>query len=109
MYKLSGILFSIIVISLNSIFLNLTILAAEPLANADADRAAQKAKKKEREENWDVNKPPYKTHAIPIDVKSGTWMNLDVSPDGKEIIFTSRKPGELTPALMVADHDSLEA
>jgi len=36
---------------------------------------------------WDVNNPPYPTHEIPLDVKSGTWMNLDVSPDGKEIIF----------------------
>ncbi|MFT5451993.1 MAG: imidazolonepropionase-like amidohydrolase/Tol biopolymer transport system component [Enterobacterales bacterium] len=85
MYKLSVIIFSIVIASMSSLFLNLTILAAEPLANLEADRAVQKAK--DKEEKWDVNNPPYKTHAIPIDVRSGTWMNLDVSPDGKEIIF----------------------
>jgi len=38
-------------------------------------------------EKWDVNNPPYATHDIALDVTSGTWMNIDVSPDGKEIIF----------------------
>jgi len=42
---------------------------------------------KKETEKWDVNNPPYSTHDIPLDVTSGTWMNLDVSPDGKEIIF----------------------
>ncbi len=36
---------------------------------------------------WDVNNPPYATHDIQLKVTTGTWMNLDVSPDGKEIIF----------------------
>jgi len=39
------------------------------------------------EEKWDVNNPPYPTRAIDLDVTSGTWMNIDVSPDGKEILF----------------------
>lgn len=36
---------------------------------------------------WDVNKPdgPYKE--VNFTVTEGTWMNLDVSPDGKEIVF----------------------
>ena len=36
---------------------------------------------------WDVNNPagPYKE--VSFTVKEGTWMNLDVSPDGKEIVF----------------------
>ena len=36
---------------------------------------------------WDVNNPggPYKD--VAFDVSEGTWMNLDVSPDGKEIVF----------------------
>jgi len=74
-------------LSFSVVFLNTAILAAEPLANTEADIAAQKQKKKEKSEKWDVNNPPYKTHEIPLDVTSGTWMNLDVSPDGKEIIF----------------------
>ena len=43
---------------------------------------AQDNKKK-----WDVNNPegPYKEVSFTVD--EGTWMNLDVSPDGKEIVF----------------------
>ena len=36
---------------------------------------------------WDVNNPggPYKD--VAFTVNEGTWMNLDVSPNGKEIVF----------------------
>ncbi|HSU26846.1 MAG TPA: hypothetical protein VLJ68_00570, partial [Chitinophagaceae bacterium] len=36
---------------------------------------------------WDVNNPggPYKD--VSFTVNEGTWMNLDLSPDGKEIVF----------------------
>jgi imidazolonepropionase-like amidohydrolase/Tol biopolymer transport system component len=40
-----------------------------------------------KEEKWDVNNPPGPSHEIPIDVTEGTWLSLDVSPDGKEIAF----------------------
>ena len=36
---------------------------------------------------WDVAAPPQKTRAVPINVSEGTWMNLDVSPDGRTIAF----------------------
>lgn len=37
---------------------------------------------------WDVNAPPGLTvRQLPLDVTEGTWMNLDVSPDGKTIAF----------------------
>lgn len=36
---------------------------------------------------WDVNAPPGPTLSAPIDVREGTWMNLDLSPDGREIAF----------------------
>ena len=42
-----------------------------------------------QEPNWDVANPPgewnYHTHAFTTD--EGTWMNLDVSPDGSTIVF----------------------
>jgi imidazolonepropionase-like amidohydrolase/Tol biopolymer transport system component len=45
--------------------------------------AAEDAKK----ENWDVAKPPMPTRPVKIDVTEGTWMNVDVSPDGRMIAF----------------------
>ncbi len=44
------------------------------------------AKDKEAEK-WDVNNPPGAKTEITIDVTEGTWMSLDVSPDGKTIAF----------------------
>ncbi len=41
----------------------------------------------EKTKKWDVNHPPYSTHEIKINVESGTWMSVDVSPDGKQIVF----------------------
>ncbi len=53
---------------------------------------AQKKKKKEKDEEsttWNVADPGddfnYKTHKFTTD--EGTWMNLDVSPDGQTIVF----------------------
>jgi len=37
---------------------------------------------------WDVNAPPgMTTRQVPIDVTEGSWMNVDVSPDGRTIAF----------------------
>ena len=36
---------------------------------------------------WDVNKTPGTSTSVKIDTKTGTWMSVDVSPDGKNIIF----------------------
>jgi Tol biopolymer transport system component/imidazolonepropionase-like amidohydrolase len=38
-------------------------------------------------EEWDTNAPPGEPRTIPIDTRSGTWMSLDVSPDGQTIAF----------------------
>jgi imidazolonepropionase-like amidohydrolase/Tol biopolymer transport system component len=40
-----------------------------------------------KEDKWDVNNPPGPSTEVPIDVTEGTWLSLDVSPDGKEIAF----------------------
>ncbi|TVP44020.1 MAG: amidohydrolase [Gemmatimonadales bacterium] len=37
--------------------------------------------------SWDVNAPPYALRSIDVDVSEGTWISLDVSPDGTEIVF----------------------
>ena len=36
---------------------------------------------------WDVSARHGPGHDVPIDTRSGTWMCLDVSPDGREIAF----------------------
>jgi len=36
---------------------------------------------------WDVNDPPGEEDEVTIDTTEGTWMNLDVSPDGERIVF----------------------
>ncbi len=38
-------------------------------------------------DDWDVNAPPFEMTGVEIDVTEGTWMSLDVSPDGTEIAF----------------------
>ncbi|MEQ1735496.1 MAG: hypothetical protein ABL886_03605, partial [Rhodoglobus sp.] len=36
---------------------------------------------------WDVQAPPGPARDVAIDASEGTWMSLDVSPDGSEICF----------------------
>jgi imidazolonepropionase-like amidohydrolase/Tol biopolymer transport system component len=45
------------------------------------------AQAKDDKPKWDVAKPPLKMRSVPINVSEGTWMNLDVSPDGQTIAF----------------------
>ncbi|MFT4851445.1 MAG: Tol biopolymer transport system component, partial [Sediminicola sp.] len=51
--------------------------------------AQKKKDKKEETVKWDVANPGkdfnYKTHSFSTD--EGTWMNLDVSPDGQTLVF----------------------
>ncbi|OIQ44278.1 MAG: amidohydrolase, partial [Gammaproteobacteria bacterium MedPE] len=42
---------------------------------------------KESDKKWDVNAPLGDFKDISINVSEGTWMNVDVSPDGKTVVF----------------------
>ncbi|MCA6287036.1 MAG: PD40 domain-containing protein, partial [Phenylobacterium sp.] len=56
-------------------------LAAALPAAAHAEDAKEAPK-------WDVAAPPgMKVREVPIAVEEGTWMNLDVSPDGRTLVF----------------------
>ncbi len=50
-------------------------------AVAPATEAEKKADK------WDVANPPGPMYDVNIDTTEGTWISLDVSPDGREIAF----------------------
>ncbi|MDX5321396.1 MAG: amidohydrolase family protein, partial [Bacteroidota bacterium] len=38
-------------------------------------------------QKWDVNNPPGEYQEVQFTVNEGTWMNLDLSPDGKTLVF----------------------
>ena len=45
------------------------------------------AEEKKDDKKWDVAAPPMETRKVQINVDEGTWMNVDVSPDGRTIAF----------------------
>jgi imidazolonepropionase-like amidohydrolase/Tol biopolymer transport system component len=45
------------------------------------------ASKEPPKKKWDVNNPPGEKATVNLDTKTGTWMTVDVSPDGKQIVF----------------------
>jgi imidazolonepropionase-like amidohydrolase/Tol biopolymer transport system component len=59
---------------------------ALPQATQDVPATDAKTKAEEKKK-WDVDAAPGPKHDVPIDVDEGTWMNVDLSPDGKEIAF----------------------
>ncbi|WP_417445644.1 amidohydrolase family protein [Kangiella sp.] len=63
-----------------SILSSLLVLSLGTVANSATAADEDKAK-------WDVNNPPGTPIFANIQVNEGTWMNLDVSPDGKTIAF----------------------
>ena len=50
------------------------------------DALAQEAKKEDAKK-WDVTAEHGPTKTVSFTTTEGTWMNLDVSPDGQEIVF----------------------
>ncbi|MFO0114373.1 MAG: TolB family protein, partial [Betaproteobacteria bacterium] len=67
-----------------SISVLMGVSAQEPPKSSDAAKdATQEAPKKK----WDVNNPPGEKATVNLDTKTGTWMTVDVSPDGKQIVF----------------------
>ncbi len=61
--------------------------AAEPMTQAKPQGIAESPTGGKKDQKWDVNARHGPGHDVPIDVSQGTWMNLDVSPDGREVAF----------------------
>ncbi len=73
------------------------LLAASPQATGAEKAAAVSTAKDGKQDGseakgddkktWDIEQPEAPGRTQTIDVREGTWMNLDVSPDGTEIAF----------------------
>ncbi len=64
------------------------ILFASAALAAFATPANPAETEKEDEKKWDVAAPPgLELRKVKIDVDEGTWINVDVSPDGRTIAF----------------------
>jgi Tol biopolymer transport system component/imidazolonepropionase-like amidohydrolase len=57
------------------------------MAEDKAKVTASSEAKEDKKADWDVLNPPGERKSITIDTKETTWSNLDVSPDGKTIVF----------------------
>ncbi|SET71449.1 amidohydrolase family protein [Thalassotalea agarivorans] len=69
-------------VSLASLALSAALLVPSALA-ADANKAEEKKENKA----WSVNEPMGEFKTVDINVTNGTWLNIDISPDGKTLVF----------------------
>jgi hypothetical protein len=64
----------------------IAVVAAAALAVAQ-EAPQPPAEEKKDKPKWDVAAPPLPTRMVNINVDEGTWMDVDVSPDGRTIAF----------------------
>ena len=63
-------------------------IAAEPDSQSDTQPNATSDKPDSvAKDDWDIEKPSGPVLTQTIETDSGTWMNVDVSPDGTQIVF----------------------
>jgi imidazolonepropionase-like amidohydrolase/Tol biopolymer transport system component len=55
--------------------------------HAFAEDNVAKPTEKAKTEKWSVNNPQGEFTTAKIDVRQGTWMNVDISPDGETLVF----------------------
>jgi hypothetical protein len=61
--------------------------SAEPLTQKQPDIPTPKPDTEKKDSKWDVSARHAPGRDVPIDTRTGTWMSLDVSPDGREVAF----------------------
>ena len=82
------------------------VVAAATLAVAQ-EAPQPPAEMKEDKPKWDVAAPPLPTRMVNINVDEGTWMDVDVSPDGRTIAFDML--GQLSTMPITRGHAPREA
>ena len=77
-----------------SIILNLALLLFSILAMADetptdtiSDSTKSEEDKKDKKEKWDIMVPHVPSDTVSFEATEGTWITVDVHPDGSKIIF----------------------
>ncbi len=73
-------------ISTLSLLVASMVLPLSTMVNAE-DAVVKNTVDIPKKPTWSVNAPQGEFIAANIEVTSGTWMNLDVSPDGKTLVF----------------------
>src|SRR5215471_5047001 len=65
----------------------LVLTALPPPAVRAADPPKEESKPKKPDVAADINKPRADARKIQFQTSEGTWMSVDVSPDGKTLVF----------------------
>ena len=73
---------SVLTTALTLGLLAFTTSMAQNANAADADNAVA-----DKKPSWNVNQPPGAAKTVTLDTRTGTWMSVDVSPDGKTVLF----------------------
>ncbi len=68
-------------------FVATTLLLGAALGAAAAGKPAKPPDEKTEEPKWDVANPPGEPATVVIDTTETTWSDVDVSPDGRTILF----------------------
>lgn len=67
----------------------LGLMGVSVISNLTAaeEEASSGVNKEDPSKSWNVDSPPLALRTKPIDTTSGTWMNVDISPDGSTLVF----------------------